>query len=148
MCSGASDVCVSLLLREREILSLPFPRLTSPGHQQAVPAPGRPRCRHGGLPSPQRRLRGYSRLPTPHNPRELQSVLRQRHPRPHRPQPLLHPSVRAFGPLIAKGPLGPDIPGPGCDPDRAPEPRGHTHCSSVDPGSHSDRLPGECVQHP
>lgn len=148
MCSGVfSLLCVSLFLREREILSLPFPCLTSPGHQQTVPAPGRPRCRHGGLPSPQRRLSGYARLPTSHNPRELQSLLRQRHPCPHRPQPLLHTCIRAFGPLVAQGPLGQDIPGPGRVPDPATEPGGHTHCSSVNPGPHSNCLQRECVQY-
>lgn len=134
-------------IREREILSLPFPGLTAPGHQQAVPPAGRPRRRHGGLPSPQRRLGGYPRLPTSQHPRELQSLLRQWHPRPHRPQPLLHPRVRAFGPLITQGPLGPDIPGPGHRSDPAPEPGGHTRRSSVNPGPHSNRLQRECVQY-
>ncbi len=133
--------------REREILPLPLPSLTSPGHHKAVPAPGRPRRCHGGLPSPQRRLGGHTRLPASHHPRELQPLLRQRHPRPHRPQPLLHPSVRAFGPLVTQRPLGSDIPGPGRGSDPAPEPGGHTHCSSVNPGPHSNRLQRECVQY-
>lgn len=138
---------IAFSLREREILSLPFPSLTPPGHQQAVPAPGRPRCCHGGLPSPQWRLGGYTRLPTPHYPRKLQSILCQRHPCPHRPQPLLHPCVRAFGPLVTQGPLGQDVPRPGHWPDPKAEPGGHTYCCSVNPGPHSNRLQRECVQY-
>lgn len=140
--------CFISVLREREILSLPISCLTSSGYQQAVSAPGRPWCRHGGLPSPQRRLSGDTRLPTSHDPWKLQPLLCQRHPRPYRPKPLLHPYIWAFGSLLTQESLGPGIPGPSCGPDPAPEPRGHAYCSSIYPGSDTNRLQRERVQHP